>query len=117
MKKKIIIFILLVSVIILTCHILDPNLNFYSGKYTCQNSTNQTLVLKSNNLFVLHTTLGKTENSITGKYTISNNHINLLFNDKNLSAMAFNLSSGQVYGSVIIFSNPNNSSYIKFKKS
>jgi hypothetical protein len=116
MKKKLIIFLLFISIFILISHNSNPNFDFYSGKYTCQSNPNKMLVLKSNNSFVIYSTLGKNENSIEGTYTISNNHINLLFNDKNLSPIDFNISSGQVYGSVIIFSNPNSYSSIKFKK-
>lgn len=117
MKAKLIIFILFISIFVLITHNSNSNFDFYSGKYSCQNNANETLILKSNNSFVIYRTLGKNENSTTGKYTISNNHINLLFDYKNLSPLAFNLSSGQIYGSVIIFSDPNSYSSVRFKKS
>ncbi len=116
MKGYIITFILFISMFALIFHNSNSNFDFYAGTYTCQNNPNKTLVLNCNNSFVIYSTLGKNETSITGKYTISNNHINLLFNNKNLNPIAFNPSSGQIYGSVIIFSEPNSYSSIRFKK-
>lgn len=113
MKNKAVIAIVVIAIILV---FIKHNDTPYSGKYFA-GSTNEELVLKSNNSFTIYFTHYKNSTTISGKYTITNNHIDLKPNGKNSLLNNFNLSSGEITGSEIKFSKSKYGSATVFKKS
>lgn len=113
MKSKLTIIIVFCTCILLL--LIPKNDDAYSGRYVCEKNTNESLVLKSNKTFEIHSVLGKGDMDYEGSYTITNNHICLTFNDNDLNKYFNEFSSGQVDGSEIIFSN-SVSNNLEFRK-
>ena len=88
----------------------------YCGKYY-PGSTNEELVLNRDNSFDLNISGNRTSITIRGKYSIINNHIELVANNKNDRFYIDTISSGDVMGSVITFKQVKNGSSIIFTKS
>ena len=114
MKNKLYIIVFIIAIFYI---LLFPKpQTLYSGKYYA-GSTNEELVLNSDNSFDIYISNYKNSITIRGKYQISNNHIELLANDKNDKFFIDNISSGEITGSVITFKQANNGSSIIFTKS
>ena len=118
MKNKPYIIVFLIAIIaIIAIFLLFPKPQTpYSGKYYA-GSTDEELVLHSDNSFDFYITSYKNSILISGKYQISNNHIELLANDKNDTFFINDISSGDVTGTVITFKNAKNDSTTIFTKS
>ncbi len=112
MRKKVLILVIFIAIFFLFIKHDTP----YSGKYYA-GSTNEELVLKSNNSFTICFSHYKDSTTISGKYNITNNHIDLKPNGKNPLLYNFHLTSGEITGSEIKFSKSNYGSSIVFKKS
>ena len=115
MKTKLYITFFIVAVFAIFLLFPKPQ-TLYSGKYYAGN-TNKELVLKPDNSFAYHISGNRTGITISGKYQISNNHIELLANDKKDNFFIDHISSGDVAGAGITFKHPNNGSLIIFTKS
>lgn len=112
MKNKLYVVAFIIAIILLFPKPQTP----YSGTYY-SDSTNTELVLNSDNSFDFYITSYKNSITISGKYQISNNHLELLANDKNDEFFINNISSGEVTGSLIIFKQAKNVSTTLFTKS
>ena len=112
MKIRLYIVVFIIAIILLLPKPKTP----YSGAYYAS-STNEGLVLNSNNSFDFYITCYKDSINISGKYRISNNHIKLLANDKNNTFFVKNFFSGEVTGSLITFKQAKNGSSTIFTKS
>lgn len=117
MKNKlyIVVFIITIFAIILTLSFPKYQTS-YSGTYYA-GSTNEKLVLNSNNSFKVYITSYNNSITISGKYRISNNHIELQANNKNDTFFIRNILSGEVSGLLITFNQANNGSPIIYTKS
>ena len=115
MKNKLYIALFIVTLLAIILLFPKPQ-TFYSGKYYA-GSTNEELVLNSDNSFDIYITNYRNSISISGKYRISNNHIELVANNKNDKFYIDNISSGEVTGSVITFKQAKNNSPTIFTKS
>jgi len=113
-KSFIIVFIIALIVIIL---LTPKNQTPYSGSYHAVGSTNENLILNSDNSFDLHIDNYRNSMTIRGKYKILNNHIELLANDKYSTLFIKDITSGDVTGSVITFKQVENTPPIIFTKS
>lgn len=105
-----IIFLVLILVMLLTKHT-----DAYSGTYTCEKNTNESLILNTDKSFKIVSILGKDDAVFNGTYKISNNRISLFFNDKNMNLYDENIHYGKIYGSEIDFENIRGES-LKFNK-
>jgi len=112
MKTRLYIVVFIIAIILLLPKTQTP----YSGAYYA-GSTNTKLVLNSDNSFDFYNTSYKNSITISGKYRISNNHIDLLANDKNDTFFINNINSGEVTGSLITFKQAKNGSSTIFTKS
>ncbi|MBV7275481.1 hypothetical protein [Clostridium thailandense] len=94
----------------------DSHPNPYSSKYYCQTNTSITLNLKKNNKFTLVNALGKSVEYFYGNYSVENNKIALIFDNKYSNLLNTKNINGQVEGTRISFSNfshfPNQSNLI-----
>jgi len=109
--------ILYIIVFIIALILLFPKpKTFYSGTYYA-GSTNEGLVLNSDNSFNVYISSYKDSTTISGKYRISNNHIELLANDKEDTFFINDISSGKVTGSAITFKQAKNGLSTIFIKS
>ena len=114
-KLCIVVSIIAIFAVILSLSFPKPQPS-YSGTYYAY-STNEKLVLNSNNTFKFNSTSYNNSITIRGKYRISNNHIELQANNKNDTSYIRNILSGEVNGSLISFKQANNRSSIIFTKS
>jgi len=112
MKNKLYIVVFIIAVILLFPKPQTP----YSGTYYA-GSTNIKLVLNSDNSFDFYITSYKNSIPISGKYRISNNHIELLANDKNDTFFINKILSGEITGSLITFKQAKDGSSTIFTKS
>ena len=112
-KSYIIVFIIVIITIIL---LFPKPKTFYSGTYY-GGSTNEQLVLNSNNSFNFYISSLKDSITISGKYRIINNHIELIANNKDDNFYIDNISFGDITGSAITFKQNKNGSSIIFIKS
>ena len=112
MKNKLYVIAFIIVIILLFPKPQTP----YSGVYYAD-STNEELVLNSDNSFVICISRYKNSIFINGKYRISNNHLELLANDKNDAFIINNISSGEITGSLIIFKQAKSASSTLFTKS
>ena len=116
MKKKSFIVVFIITLIII--FLLFPKTKTpFSGTYHAGSSNAEELILNSDNSFDLHIDNYRNSLTIRGKYKISNNHINLLPNDKDDIFFIQDISSGDINGSVITFKQANEASPILFSKS
>jgi len=112
MKNKLYITLFIFAIVLVFPKTQTP----YSGKYYA-GSTNEELVLKPDNSFDLYISGNRNSITISGKYLISDNHIELLANDKNDKFYIDNISSGAVTGTAITFKKAKNATSIIFTKS
>ena len=112
MKIKLIVIIVIISTVLL----FTQHSTAYSGKYYA-GSSNEELVLNANNSFNLNITNYRGSLTISGKYSISNNRINLQTNDSTQMLFINAILSGNVAGSVITFPKSQYGSATIFKKS
>lgn len=116
MKNKPFIIVSIIALIIII--LLFPKTQTpFSGTYYAGSSNTEELILNSDNSFDLNIDNYRNSLTIRGNYKISNNHIELLSNDKNDTFFIKDISSGEVTGSVITFKNVKNASPIIFTKS
>lgn len=88
-------------ILLVILFLLIPKYNYvYSGRYRCKNNPNEKLILKTNKSFEIV----RDDITFKGKYKVSNNHIYLSYEDKNLGTYSKNITSGEIDVSVIIFS-------------
>ena len=113
MKTKLFIIVAIIAILLL----LPKVHTAYSGKYYLKGSSAELLELNANNTFTIYITKYKNSTIISGKYNISNNHIELQADDKGLMQLIPNLSSGEVTGSVITFPKLDNNESSIFTKS
>lgn len=111
MKTRLYIVVFIIALILLFPRPVTP----YSGTYYA-GSTNTKLTLNPNNSFNMYITRYKNSIPISGNYRISNNHIELLANDKNDTFFIKNITSGEVTGSLITFKQVKNTSSTIFTK-
>lgn len=112
MKNKLYIIVFIIALTLLFAKSNTP----YSGTYY-SGSTNDGLVLNSDNSFEICVSNYKNSITISGKYQILNNHIELLPNDKTYMFLVNNISSGEIKGSIITFKQSKNGSSLIFTKS
>lgn len=110
------VFIITITAVIAILLLFPKSETPYSGTYY-SNSIDEELNLKSNNTFDIYKDNDKYSISINGKYRISNNHIQLMANDKNNMFFIKDISTGYVTGSIISFKQAKNKSPIIFTKS
>jgi len=111
MKNKLYVVVFIIGMILLFPKPQTP----YSGTYYA-GSANTELVLNSDNSFDFYITSYKNSITISGKYRISNNHIDLLANDKNDTFFINDVISGEIAGSLITFKQAKNASSTLFTK-
>jgi len=112
MKNKLYIVLFIIAIIL----IFPKPQTAYYGKYYA-GSTNEELVLNSNNTFDLYISSYKNSITIRGKYRVLNNHIGLITNHKNDTFFINNIDSGEVNSSIITFKQIKSSSFIIYTKS
>lgn len=114
MKWKLIIITSITCIVLLL--FISGKKTAYSGKYFRSGNTDEALILKPDNTFEIYCTLDKNNMDGSGKYQINDNHIDLKYNNKNDNVFQEHISTGEVFGSEIVFTSSNGTSEIKFEK-